>query len=266
MIRDNTRFGYYCSMALHLTVVAAAVVAVVVKTIFKEAPKEPIDPFEMVELPENVPVHNEPDVLPEIQTQTEMVKIENIELPPEQPVEEIQEPEPTPEPPKEAKPEPTPKPKKVEKPKPQKKISYAEFLKQNPNLKNNNKKVRRKSQAVPKIGTIRANTSNISNIANISVKTGTSTAMRNILNAYINEIKRKAKSNWAIPAAPQNVGLRTTVRFYVDRNGVISQLRIVNSSGISELDDSVVAAIKSISLPPPPDNDAHTVTIEFVVE
>ncbi len=269
MIGDNTKFGYYCSIALHLVIVAAAVVSIIIKTIFKPTPTEPIQPFEMVEpSPEQPQEQNEPaETLPQIQAKNELTPIEPVEIPEPQetPPSKVQ-PEPTPPEPTPA-PKPTPKkPKEVKKPKPAPKMSYADFAKKNPNVANRKVAQKPRTTKTPKIGSIRANTSNISNIANISTKGGTSAAMRNILGAYIKEIHRRAKSNWAVPTAAQNVDFATKIEFRIDKNGNISGLRIAVSSGNTEFDNSVMAAMRSISLPPPPDNEPHTVHITFEME
>lgn len=269
MIRDNTKFGYYCSLALHTTVVIAAILWVVVKSIFPEEQKH-IEPFEMVEPAPEQPQQEMPqtqEAQPEVQQQPDLKPIEPIELPPEPeptPPEKV-EPEPTPPEPK-PEPEPTPTPKKIEKPKPPKKVSYKDFAKRNPKVANRKQTTQPRTATVPKIGKISASTSNISNIANISTKSGSSVAMRNILGAYVSEIRRRAKANWAIPATAQNVDLATKIQFRVSKTGSVSGLRVIVSSGNPEFDSSVLAAMRSISLPPPPDNEPHTVDITFTID
>lgn len=271
MIRDNTRFGYYCSIALHTTVVVAAILWVVIRAIFPEEQKEPIDPFEMVEPAPEQPQQEMPatENLPEIQQQQDLKPLDKIEIPPEEPTPpEKAEPDPTPPEPKpEPEPAPSPKPKKViEKPKPPKKVSFKDFVKRNPKVANRKPTTQTRTTVVPKIGKISASTSNISNIANISTKSGSSAAMRNILGAYVSEIRRRAKANWAIPTTAQNVDLATKIQFKVSKTGVISGLRVIVSSGNSEFDNSVLAAMRSISLPPPPDDEPHTVDITFTID
>ena len=120
-----------------------------------------------------------------------------------------------------------------------------------------------------KVGKISAKTGNIDSIAkvgaSISGKAGTSAAMKNMLAAYIGEIKRKAESNWAIPVTAQNSDLSAKVEFRVSKNGEISGLRIIRSSGNAEVDNSILAALRSISLTPPPDNEPHHITITFSI-
>ena len=268
MIRDNTRFGYYCSIALHTTVVVAAILWVVIKSIFPDEKNEPIDPFEMVEPPAEQQQPEQPQTpesTPEIQQQQDLKPLDKIELPPEPeptPPEEVQ-PEPTPPEPKpEPEPAPSPKPKKVEKPKPPKKVSYNDFKKRNPKVTNRKQPTSPRATVAPKIGKITANTSNISTIANIKTTSGTSAAMRNILSSYISEIRRKAKASWAIPATAQSTDW-VVVAFQISSSGVISGLHVESRSGNTEFDNSVLAAIRSITIPPPPDNNPHAATIKF---
>lgn len=278
MTPDNTKFGYYCSLALHISVSVAAVVAVLASSIFKSE-THPIDPnqvFEMVEPPEpaaEAPAQAEAtsEAQPDLEQDLNLEPVEPIELPDPAP-----EPDPEPTPP-EPKPEPTPAPKpkpskkpKVEKkpePKPQR-VSYQDFAKKNPKKARKSAQTPR-TQAPVKVGKISAKTGNIDSIAkvgaSISGKAGTSAAVRNMLAAYIGEIKRKAESNWAIPVTAQNSDLSAKVEFKVSKNGEISGLRIIRSSGSAEVDNSILAALRSISLTPPPDNEPHHITITFSI-
>lgn len=265
MRQDNTRFGYYCSIALHVTITVAAIVSVLMQSIFKQENQEPLKPFEMVEpAPEQPEMpQQQQETLPEIAQQQEMKPIEPIELPqpePEPNPAPEPEPQPKPEPAPSPKPEPSPKPKP--KPQPPKKVSFSEFAKKNPRKTRQNN-VQPRPQAPIKVGKISAKTSNVDNIANITTKGGSSAAVRNLLDAYVKEIHRKAKSNWAKPVAAQNIDYTAKVEFKVSKTGIISGLRIIQSSGNPEFDKSVISALNSISLPPPPDNDPHTVYITF---
>ena len=270
---DHTRFGYYCSLALHITVTVAAIISVLMKSIFK-TDDHLIDPqqvFEMVEPAPEMPVAQESqptDAMPQLEHQKEIAAIEPMELPEPEPT----PPEPTPEPtPPESKPEPAPKPspkpklKKVAKPAPPKKVSFSEFVKNNPKANRNPAPSRPRTSAPVKVGKISAGTGNLDKLAaaKISVKGGTGAAMRSLLDLYIIEIRRKAHSNWAIPTMAQGVDYTAEVQFRVSQNGAISGLRIIKSSGNPEFDNSILSAMRSVSLTPPPDNDPHTVTITF---
>ncbi len=260
MTQDNTKFGYYCSLALHISVTVAAIVAVLMQSIFDTKDTEPIVPFEMVEPSPTPPAPEIPqETLPEITQQDKIKPIDPIDLP-----------EPQPEPPPEPQPEPQPQPKPSPKPKPkpkveqQKQISFRDFSKKNPIKQTSSIQPRR--QAPVKVGKITAKTSNVDSIANITAKSGSSAAMKNLLDGYVKEIHRRAKSNWAIPVTAQGIDYATKIEFKVSKNGVISGLRVVSSSENTEFDNSVMAAIRSITLPPPPDNEPHTVYITFIID
>jgi len=267
MNEDNTKLGFYYSLSLHIIVTVAAVLAVLVQNIFPK--KEPVEPtpFELVdpkpEDPQEVPAPIQPQQQPQ-ETQPQPLRpIEPIKLP--QPETESEpEPQPTPKP----EPEPAPSPKPIKKPEPPKKVSFADFAKTNPKKKTSPApSTPRTAPSKPvKYTKVTASTGNLDRISTITVKGGSSTAMRSLLDSYVAEIKRRAKGNWAVPVTAQGVDYVTKVEFRVSRTGAISGLRIVESSGSTEFDNSVMAAMRSISLPPPPDNEDHTVTIKFTVD
>lgn len=253
---NNAKLGAYCSIALHAAVALAAIVAVFVKTVLKtdEQPQPPVV-FDMVEPspqpePAPAPAPQETQI-----TQPKIEEIEKLEIPEPQP-----EPEPTPEP--EPEPAPAPKPNPTPKPKPQKKVSYEDFLKKNPEKRNAKPQRQRTTPRKVKVGSVKANFSNINRIANISASATTGAAMKNELAAYAQYIHSMAKRNWA---PPQDLyeELETEISFVVSKNGVISAFRIIRSSGNSAFDNSVATTFKSISLMPPPDKQQHTITLTF---
>ena len=73
------------------------------------------------------------------------------------------------------------------------------------------------------------------------------------LGDYANIIIERVKGNWSIPSNLRNSQGRTTVIFYIDRNGRFSDARIVVSSGSSSLDYAALSAvIGSNPFPPLP--------------
>lgn len=255
---NNAKLGAYCSIALHAAVALAAVVAVFVKTVLKtdEQPQQPVV-FDMVEpSPQPEP---EPAPAPAPQetqiTQPKIEEIEKLEIPEPQP-----EPEPAPEP--EPEPAPAPKPNPTPKPKPQEKVSYEDFLKKNPEKRNPKPQRQRTTPRKVKVGSVKANFSNINRIANISASATTGAAMKNELAAYAQYIHSMAKRNW-VPPQDLYEELETEISFVVSKSGVISAFRIIKSSGNSAFDNSVATTFKSISLMPPPDKQQHTITLTF---
>ena len=248
---NNAKLGAYCSIALHAAVALAAVVAVFVKTVLKtdEQPQQPVV-FDIVEPspqpePEPAPAPQETQI-----TQPKIEEIEKLKIP--------AEPEPAPAP----KPTPAPKPNPTPKPKPQKKVSYEDFLKKNPEKRNAKLQRQRTTPRKVKVGSVKANFSNINRIANISASATTGAAMKNELAAYAQYIHSMAKRNW-VPPQDLYEELETEISFAVSKNGVISSFRIIRSSGNSAFDNSVATTFKSISLMPPPDKQQHTITLTF---
>jgi periplasmic protein TonB len=75
------------------------------------------------------------------------------------------------------------------------------------------------------------------------------------LGEYANIVIERVKGNWSIPSNLRNSQGRTTVIFYIDKNGRFSDARIVVSSGSSSLDYAALSAvIGSNPFPPLPKN------------
>jgi TonB family protein len=73
------------------------------------------------------------------------------------------------------------------------------------------------------------------------------------LGEYANNIIERVKGNWMIPSNLRNSQGRTTVIFYIDRDGRFTNARIVASSGSSSLDLAALnAVIESNPFPPLP--------------
>lgn len=276
MATDNTKLGYCYSVALHLVIAFGLCAYAFINALFPKEEKENKVVFDMVEpSPEqiaDIPPPPAPDAAaPEIKTE-KIEKIDPVEIPEPTPPEPEPEPEPTP---PEPTPAPTPEPAPVPKPKPPKqekpkKISFADFKKTNPKKATNTKKRPTQKVAPVKVGTIRPSTSNLDNISSISqskyssanMSAAASAAMADALQAYKAQIYMLAKRNWKIPTISTD-GLEAKVAFKVSRLGIISGVRIVESSGDSDFDKSVVEVFRSITIPPPPDNEPHSVTILF---
>jgi protein TonB len=73
------------------------------------------------------------------------------------------------------------------------------------------------------------------------------------LSEYANLIIERVKGNWLIPSNLRNSQGRTTVVFYIDRDGRFTNARIITSSGSSSLDLAALnAVIESNPFPPLP--------------
>ena len=120
-----------------------------------------------------------------------------------------------------------------------------------------------------KITSLKPQTSNLDNIATITPSRAdvnaskeAMKAMADALSAYQRQIYILAKRNWKIPTISVD-GLEAKVSFTVSASGKISGVKIIESSGDEAFDKSVTAVFNSITIPPPPDNEAHAVTILF---
>ena len=120
-----------------------------------------------------------------------------------------------------------------------------------------------------KITSLKPQTSNLDNIATITPSRAdvnaskeAMKAMADALSAYQRQIYILAKRNWKIPTISVD-GLEAKVSFTVSASGKVSGVKIIESSGDEAFDKSVAAVFNSITIPPPPDNEAHAVTILF---
>jgi len=69
--------------------------------------------------------------------------------------------------------------------------------------------------------------------------------------AYQNELQAHVKSGWRWMQRTDR--LRTLIKVKISSNGDLTDVRIVESSGNSNFDDSVVRAVRKASpVPPPP--------------
>ncbi len=266
---DNTKVGAFCSFALHATVALAAFVTVFAKAII--APEDPPIPptvFDMVD-PAQPPAPAPTQQGEKIELEQPTIeKLDDFDLPEPEP-----EPEPTPPEPK-PKPEPTPAPAPKPTPKPTpkkteppKKISAEDFFKKHPDKRTSKRstKTRPRTSAPVKLGTITTGFSKgvaVGGIGTISASATIGAGMKNELGAYTQYIRALAERNWTPPEGLVEK-LETKVEFSVSKNGAISNVRIIQSSGNKAFDDSVLAIFRRITLMPPPDKAPHTVTIPF---
>lgn len=259
MSQDNTKLGYAYSVVLHLFVAAAVFAYAMVDMLFPKDTQENKVVFDMVEPSTNPPEPPAPNTAPD----TPDLKVEKpdeikpIDIPEPQPPEE-QPPEPAP------TPTPTPAPKKIEQPQPPKKISIDDFKKKNPKRATNKETPSQPVRRPVKIGQISANTSNLDTMAITPSRNAPSSsqAMLDALSEYTRTIYIIAKRNWKVPTINTD-SISAKVAFRVSKTGIISGVKIVESSGDADFDNSIIQVLKSITIPPPPDNESHTIYIRF---
>ncbi len=270
MAVEETKAGYYYSAALHIGIAAALAAFAFVGRIFQKPPEQQPVVFQMVEPAPQAPLQPAPqNEVPQYETidEPKVKDIKPIDLPEPQPE---PEPEPEPAPKPDAKTpdkSPAPKPKEAEKTAPPKRISIDDFRKKNP-AKPRKQAPRARSKPV-KIDKISPSTRNLDRFANqsrISVKGGTSSAMKNALGAYAQYINALAKRNWVMPGSITGMELSCTVMFNVSAAGATSSVRIIKSSGNSDFDESALKLFKGLRLVPPPDGEPHNISLVFTTE
>ncbi len=267
---DNTKLGYCYSAALHVIVAVAMFAYALVNTLFpKEKNVENKVVFEMVD-PEPQSAVSSPQQPEPAEPELNVEKIEEIdplEIPEPVPPQPEPEPQPTPPDPEPSpKPAPKPEPKKVERKPAQKTVLFDEWKKKN--KKTSQKKPTKRPQQKPvKIGKITSQTSNLDSLSqNPRPSAGPNAgAVVDMLAAYSQEILMLAKRNWKVPTISSD-SLYAKVAFSVSRLGAISNVRIIESSGDDDFDKSVIQVLRAITIPAPPDNKPHTISITFTAK
>lgn len=88
-----------------------------------------------------------------------------------------------------------------------------------------------------------------------------------VLGPYIAHIRESLDGVWEIPTKLVGVDSQTIVSFHVHKNGNVSQVKLLKSSGNSAFDASIVAAFRKLSqLSPPPGSDSYTFQLTFRME
>jgi TonB family protein len=177
---------------------------------------------------------------------------------------EAQKPAPTKQPP--PKPPPTKAttaaktPPKTE---PKKTMSYEEFAKQQAKTLEKNANPTPRQTKVPRIDS-KAITSELQQYARAGVKDGSmSAAQATELDAYIARLITALRMAHEKPAGLSEL-LKAKVSFYVAKDGTLSAVRIVSSSGDPDFDRSVTDAFKAVrSIGPVPGGKAYTWEITF---
>lgn len=97
--------------------------------------------------------------------------------------------------------------------------------------------------------------------------TGNASGTSNRFAAYLGGLEEEIQIAWEQPPSAE-VGLKTEVGFLLEKSGHLTGIRIVKSSGNSEMDQSALLAVKSIGSyqPWPPDftSALAKITVEFV--
>lgn len=270
MFDSQDRKAYGKSLFVHISAAAMLFLFSYIGKLIYENREESKLVFELVE-----PTLEQKEQMPPLPSLPELKvekfkDLEPIEIPEPEELdltepEDEQEPEPVSEP---KKPEPKPAPKKmVEKPAPKpKKISYADFRKENPAKKTSTTKPRAR-RTPTKIESIKVGGAladiKYSSAAADSASASASAAMMNAMQAYARYINNMAKSKWRLPSNCAGMDLSAKIEFKVTRAGGVTNIVVVRSSGNREFDRSVVDVFFSLVLNAPPSGDSVVITLVF---
>ena len=151
----------------------------------------------------------------------------------------------------------------------QKRLSKAEFDKLHGSKTNASQKMPAPSAKGPRIdaegiakGVVGGSTANKKGGAG---GTALSREEASLLDAYVSLLMQKLKEAHESPPSADN-SLVTGVEFFLAADGAISRLKIVQSSGDAEFDESVLRAFRTVrSIGPRPDNRGETMYLRFRV-
>ncbi len=263
-VQDRKAYGK--SIFLHISAAGMLFLFSYIGTLIYESRSEEKLVFELMEpTPEQKEQMPALPTLPELKVET-FKDLKPIEIPePEElDLSEPDEPEPEPEP----APAPKPAPKKVvEKPAPKpKKISYADFRKDNPSKKTQTSRPRKRRPPTKiesiKVGGALADIKYTSSSAQ-AASASASAAMQNAMQAYARYINNMAKSKWRLPQNCAGMDLSAKIEFKVTQAGGVTNIVVVRSSGNREFDRSVVDVFSSLVLNAPPSGDSVVITLMF---
>ena len=85
------------------------------------------------------------------------------------------------------------------------------------------------------------------------------------LQSYTGRIKLMIERAW-LPPSHAASNLRAVVHLTIDKQGRVEQLRVVQSSGNTMFDQSLIRAIKQVSPLPPPPEDPNEPSLEAVIQ
>lgn len=242
---------FWASVILHLVVLLGLFLATIVQA-FK--PKEKPHVFEMVEPPSEISQSSQPPT-PQPPVELPPVELPPVELPP---VPQFDIPKPTP--------APTPRPADTPKPKPRPPeeplMSAADFFKNNPKPDPKPRPVTRPPNiTVPKIDVPKLIMPQ-STPRNPSPQL--SQQQMSDLADYSSRLRSRIDAAWIKPAQLAGVNLVAEVVFNVSPSGQITHVRLRRSSGNTDFDQSILAALRrATSAGPTPTGQTHEFSLPF---
>lgn len=177
-------------------------------------------------------------------------------------------PAPTPQRQTPSRPNPTPAPKATKPTTAPQRITEQQFKQQNPGRANNTSRQTKSPAPAQRVGTgPRINTNDVLGVRGSQSRSGAGgtalTAQQlDARNAYLADLFRQLREVHQKPAGLSDQ-LETLVEFRINPNGSVGNVQIVQSSGNSAFDQSVLAAFRRITLSAPPDGRALSDRVLF---
>ena len=85
-----------------------------------------------------------------------------------------------------------------------------------------------------------------------------------LVQVYASIVKEAVRKNWRYPVFGQKQNLMARVQIQLKSNGEISNIKLLDSSGNVDFDDSVMTALRDTEiLPEPPGNSIRTLIVNF---
>lgn len=85
-----------------------------------------------------------------------------------------------------------------------------------------------------------------------------------LVQVYASIVKEAVRKNWRYPVFGQKDNLLARVQIKLKPNGEISDLKLLDSSGNIDFDDSVMTALRDTEvLPKPPGTSIRTIIVNF---
>lgn len=277
----TTKKAALFSGLLHLSALLFLVLGVIFTSLF--AKKEEPYIFEMVALPESMEISEALRVDPIPELSVDLPEFEPVEIPQPEPEPVIESPPPpkpepvvrqkppvqTPPPVAVERPKPKPEPKKEE-PKP-KIISYEDFVKEHGKPEAPKTPPPTPKPVKPrKIDTSKIEKNlrqSIMSVPELSLTTTTTAVDTDAMMRWRSLLAARLDALWKQSSTQGTAGKSVRVSFYISSGGAISNVRVVQSSGIGELDAIAMDTVLRLgSFQPPPSGKGDTVTVLLRVE
>ncbi|MCZ6672434.1 MAG: TonB family protein [Verrucomicrobia bacterium] len=266
-VEPTTKKAALFSGILHLSALLFLILGVIFTNLF--ARKDDPYIFEMVALPESVDTFQPESLEPIPDLTIDLPEFEPIELLPEPIVEE----------PPPSKPEPviqTAPPVRVEKLKPEPKkeepkpeiISFDQFVKEHgkPEAPKTPPKPRVVKPRKIDTSKIEQNLRQLS-VPELSLTTQTTTVDTDAMKRWRSLLAARLDVLWKQSQTEGTAAKSVKVSFYISSGGAISSVRVVVSSGLSDLDATGIDTVLRLGVfQPPPSGTGDTVTVLFKVE